>query len=64
MGFLKDLNSEIHKSQRPSQQSSNGHASMSAWLVARGNKTYAVEKCKESTVLTNEICFHQDFFSC
>lgn len=23
---------------RPSRQSPNGHASMSAWLVARGNK--------------------------
>ena len=27
-----------HRGIRPSRQSPNGHASMSAWLVARGNK--------------------------
>ena len=31
-----------HRSQRPSRQSPNGHASMSAWLVARGNNRFHV----------------------
>ena len=40
--FIKSLISRKNRDMRPSRQSPNGHASMSAWLVARGNKTFTI----------------------
>ena len=44
-------------SQRPSRQSPNGHASMPAWLVARGNKKELPQETAVALVIFQEYLY-------